>query len=80
VGGVIDRGSATDARMVSMRVARSNVMGCVPKKVDLRLPRKGNPNSHGARPGHLIITMIKWIWAGRLAIENSLSSLCGGGD
>jgi len=25
------------------------------------LPGKGNSNSHGARPVHLIITMIKWI-------------------
>ena len=27
--------------------------------VDVRLPGKGNSNSHGARPVHLIITMIK---------------------
>jgi len=31
------------------------------KKVDVRLPEKGNSNSHGARPVHLIITMITWI-------------------
>ena len=30
-------------------------------------------NSHGARPVHLIITMIKWIRTSRLSIENSLS-------
>ena len=30
-------------------------------KVDVRLPGKGNENSHGARPVHLIITMIKWM-------------------
>jgi len=29
------------------------------RKVDVRLPGKGNSNSHGARPVHLIITMIK---------------------
>jgi len=29
----------------------------VPGKVDVRLPGKGNSNSHGARPVHLIITM-----------------------
>ena len=29
-------------------------------KVDIRLPGKGNPNSHGARPVHEIIMMIKW--------------------
>jgi len=29
-------------------------------------------NSHGARPVHLIITMIKWIRTSRLSIKNSL--------
>ena len=29
------------------------------RKVDVRLPGKGNSQSHGARPVHLIITMIK---------------------
>ena len=43
------------------------------RKVDARLPGKGNPNSHGARPVHLIITMIKWIWTSRLSTNNSLS-------
>ena len=42
------------------------------RKVDVRLPGKGNPNSHGARPVHLIITMIKWIRTSRLSIKNSL--------
>jgi len=32
---------------------------------------KGNSNSHGARPVHLIITMIKWIRTSRLSIKNS---------
>jgi len=41
--------------------------------VDVRLPGKGNSNSHGARPVHLIITMIKWIRTSRLSINNSLS-------
>ena len=31
------------------------------RKVDVSLPGKGNSNSNGARPVHLIITMIKWI-------------------
>ena len=44
-----------------------------PRKVDIRLPGKGNSNSHGARPVHLIITMIKWIRTSRLSIKNSLS-------
>ena len=29
-----------------------------PRKVDVRLPEKGNSNSHGARPDHLVITMV----------------------
>jgi len=33
---------------------------------------KGNSNSHGARPVHLIITMIKWIRTSSLSIKNSL--------
>ena len=43
-----------------------------PGKVDVRLPGKGNSNSHAARPVHLIITMIKWIRTSRLSIKNSL--------
>jgi len=42
------------------------------RKVDVRLPGKGNSNSYGARPVHLIITMIKWIRTSRLLIQNSL--------
>ena len=45
------------------------------RKVDVRLLGKGNSNSHGARPVHLIITMIKWIRTSRLSIKNSLSYL-----
>ena len=44
-----------------------------PRKVDVRLPGKGNSNSHGARPVHLIITMMKWIRTSRLSIKDSLS-------
>ena len=43
------------------------------RKVDVRLPGKGDSNSHGARPVHLIITMIKWIRTRRLSIKISLS-------
>ena len=43
------------------------------QKVDVRLPGKGNSNSHGARPVHLILTMIKWIWTSSLSIKNSAS-------
>jgi len=42
-------------------------------KVDERLPVKGNSNSHGERPVHLNITMIKWIRNSRLSLKNSLS-------
>ena len=42
-------------------------------KVDERLPGKGISNSHGARPVHLIITMIKWIRTSRFSINDSLS-------
>jgi len=38
----------------------------------LPYPRLWNSSSHGARPVHLIITMIKWIWTSRLSIKNSL--------
>ena len=31
------------------------------RKVDVRLPGKGDSNSHGARPVHLIITKLRWI-------------------
>ena len=44
-----------------------------PRKVDARLPGKGIPHSHGARPVHLIIIMIKWIRTSRLSIKKSLS-------
>jgi hypothetical protein len=43
------------------------------RKVDVRLPEKGNSNSHGARPVHLIISLIKWIRTSRLSIKNFLS-------
>jgi len=43
------------------------------RKGDIRLPGKGSSNYHGARPFHLIITMIKWIRTSRLSIHDSLS-------
>ena len=45
----------------------------VTRKVDVRLPGKGDSNCHGARPVHRIITMIHWIRTRRLSIKNSLS-------
>ena len=47
------------------------------KKVGLRLPGKGDLKSHGARPVHLIFSMINWTQTSRLAIKNSLSSAVG---
>jgi len=44
------------------------------RKVNVRLPGQGDSNSHGARPVHLIITMIKWIRTSRLSIKKSLSA------
>ena len=52
---------------------RSTSDAHVTRKVDVRLPGKGNSNSHGARPVHLIITMIRCIRTSRLSIKNSLS-------
>ena len=43
------------------------------KMLDARLPGKENSQSHGTRPVHLIITMIKWIRTSRLLIKESLS-------
>jgi len=45
------------------------------RKEDVRLPGKRNSNSQGARPVHLIITMVRKIWTNRLSIKNSLSVL-----
>ena len=67
------------ARAIYMRASRKghstagarNMCAC--RKVDVKLPGKGNSNSHGARPVHLIITMIKWIRTSRLSSNNSLS-------
>ena len=36
-------------------------------------PGKGNSNSHGARPVHQIISMMKWIRTSKLSIKKSLS-------
>jgi len=46
--------------------------GCA-RKVDIRLPGQGDSNSHGERPVHQIISMIKWIRTSRLSIKNSLA-------
>jgi len=48
------------------------------RKVDARLPEKGDSNSHGARPVHLIITMIKWIRTRRLSLTSPATISPGG--
>ena len=45
------------------------------RKVEIRLPGKGNSLSHGARPDHRIVLMIKWIRTSRLSIKNSPSAV-----
>ena len=45
-----------------------------PRKVDVRLPGTRNSNSHGARPVHQIISIIKWIQTSRLSIKKPLSA------
>ena len=54
-----------------------------PRKVQVRLPGKGNSNSDDAMPVHLIITTIKRIRTSRLSKKNSHSSsrpLCFSGE
>ena len=53
--------------------SRCRTRSTPPRNVDARLPGKGNSNSHGPRPVHLMIAMTKWIRAMRLSIKNSLS-------
>ena len=48
------------------RVQVASSRECDVRKVDVRLPGKGDSTPHGARPVHLIITMIKWIQDSRL--------------
>ena len=51
---------------------RNELLAYLRGEVDIRLPGKGNSNSHGARPVHLIITTIQWIRTSRLSRQNSL--------
>jgi len=79
--GVAKRGVGKSKGSSSAFCAPSGRGGAVPacsvqyvgfRTVDVRLPGKRYSNSHGARPVHLIITMIKWIRTSRLSIQNSL--------
>ena len=70
-----DRNSARNSTSSSPadNVCTRNVEGT--RKVDRRLPGKGNSNPDGARPVRPIITMVKWIRASRLPIKNSICCL-----
>ena len=43
-----------------------------PVRIQVQNQEPETPNSHGARPVHLIITMIKWFRTSRLSIKHSL--------
>ena len=61
---------------VNLRIDRYQLNN-IPKsarKVDARLPAKGNSKSHGARPVHQIFFIIVWIRTSRLSIKKSLST------
>ena len=58
-----------DVRIPPRRALRG--LAAHPRKVDIRLPGKGDSNFHGARPVH---QKHRWIRTSRLSIENSLSS------
>ena len=68
--GKVRRGSG--ARTLAPPLPPENDKRKGTRKVDIRLPGKGNSNTHGARPVHLIITMRKCIRTRRLPIKNSL--------
>jgi len=55
VGRYLNSGTSSD-QWTNLPVAGSTC-----RKVDVRLPGKGDSTPHDARPVHLIITMIKWI-------------------
>ena len=57
------------------RVVRLLARDGVTRKVNMRLPGKGNSHTHGARPVHQIISTMKWIRTGKLSIQNSLSDM-----
>ena len=70
-------GGETEKARVALPEKRLRFIGvCLCSwKVDVRLPGQGNSNTHGVRPVHQIISMIKWIRTSKLSIKNSLS-LC----
>jgi len=64
--------SLSDLKVLAGSVGRVGRRG-PREEVVRRVPGKGNSNSHGARPVHLIISMIKWIRTSRLSIKQYLS-------
>ena len=60
-------------RVPGSRCRLSRRGGGQTRKVDTRLPGKWNPNSHGARPVHQIISMTKWIRTKVLSIKYYVS-------
>jgi len=66
----LNRATAID-KMAKMRNATWAPMYTGPERI-MRF-KVHIPPSHGARPVHLIITMIKWFRTSRLSIKNSLS-------
>ena len=63
VGSLIGLANSLGKLTVSLRVSTDS------RKVDVRLPAKGNSISHDARPVHQIITMMKWIRTSRSSIK-----------
>ena len=69
------RSAAPKLRALAMRIDPPTQLGrapvpAEPRKVDIRLPGKGDSNSHGARPVH---QKRRWTRTSRLSIKNSLS-------
>ena len=55
-------------------MGRLQDLGVVVTPVDVEdVERAEGVHSYGARPVHLVITMIQWIRTSRLAIQNSIS-------
>jgi hypothetical protein len=54
---------------VDLHAACTSLSNVFFQKVDIRLPGNGISSSHGARPGHQIIAVIKWIRTSRLFIK-----------
>ena len=72
-------GKRFDRRIIYHTELSNIFMALNTRKADIRLPGKGNLNSHGARPVHQIISMTKWIRTNRLPINNSHSLASSGG-